>query len=154
MTNVSLHIKLQCRSCRSCCPMHCHCLNPSPSQARRRPSLPSTLLFAVVLQQVSIALHSMGQQEKPHWVPWSTKTGFRVAAEVVSLLVEIGGLCSLRFFFCSQFATAVLTTSFASGVETAGPLIDKCSNEFSMSFFTQFLSRVLILLTALAPLSG
>ena len=86
-----------------------------------------------------------------HWVPWSTKTGFRVAAEVVSFLVEIGGLCSLRFFFCSQFATAVLTTSFASGVETDGPLIDTCSNEFSMSFFSLFLSRVLILLTALAP---
>ena len=66
-------------------------------------------------------------------------------------LVEIGGLCSLRFFFCSQFATAVLTTSFASGVETAGPLIDTCSNEFSMSFFSLFLSRVLILLTALDP---
>lgn len=60
MTNVSLHIKLQCRSC---CPMHCHCLNPSPGQARRRPSLPSALPFAVVLQKVSIALHSMGQQE-------------------------------------------------------------------------------------------
>ena len=48
--------------------------------------------------------------------PWSPKTGFRVAAEVVSFLVEIGGLCSLRFLFCSQFATAVLTTSFASGI--------------------------------------
>ena len=33
----------------------------------------------------------------------------------------------MQFFFCSQFATAVLTTSFASGVETAGPLIDTCS---------------------------
>jgi len=71
-----------------------------------------------------------------------------------SFLVEIGGLCSLRFFFCSQFTTAVLTTSFASGVETAGPLIDTCSNKFSMSFFSLLLSRVLILLTALAPLSG
>ena len=40
-----------------------HFLNPSPGQARRRPSLPSTLLFVVVLQQVSIALHSMGPQE-------------------------------------------------------------------------------------------
>ena len=57
----------------------------------------------------------------------------------------------MRFFFCGQFATAVLTTSFASGVETAGPLIDTCSNEFSMSFFSLFLSRVLILLTALDP---
>ena len=93
-----------------------------------------------------------GAAGESHWVPWSTKTGFRVAAEVVSLLLEIGGLCSGRFF--CQFATAVLTTSFASGVETAGPLIDTCSNEFSMSFFSLFLSRVLILLTALAPLSG
>ena len=95
-----------------------------------------------------------GAARESHWVPWSTKTGFRVAGEVVTLLVEIGGLCSLRFFFCSQFAIAVLTTSFASGVATAGPLIDTCSNEFSMSFFSLFLSRVLILLTALAPLSG
>lgn len=61
-------------------------------------------------------------------------------------------MCS--FFFCSQFATAVMTTTFASGVETAGPLIDTYSNEFSMSFFSLFLSRILILLTALAPLSG
>ena len=92
-----------------------------------------------------------GAAGESHWVRWSTKTGFRVAAEVVSLLVEIGGLCSLQFFFCSQFATAVLTTSFASGIET---LIDTCSNELSMSFFSLFLSRVLILLTALTPLSG
>ena len=70
------------------------------------------------------------------------------------MLVEIGGLCSLRFFFCSQSATDVLTTSFASGSETAGPLINTLSNELSMPFFSLFLSRVLILLTALAPLSG
>ena len=95
-----------------------------------------------------------GAAGESHWVPWSTKTGFSVAAEVVSLFMEIGGLCSLRFFFCSQFATAVLTTSFVSGVETAGPLIDICSSEFSMSFFSLFLSRILLLLTALAPLSG
>ena len=44
MTNVSLHVKL-------------------PDQARRRPSLPSANLFAVVSEQVSIALHSMEQQE-------------------------------------------------------------------------------------------
>ena len=67
--------------------------------------------------------------------------------------MAIGGLCNLRFFFRSQFATAVLTT-FTSGVETAGPLIDTCSNEFSMSFSSLFLSCVLILLTAPAPLSG
>ena len=60
----------------------------------------------------------------------------------------------MRFFFCSQFATAGLTTSFASGVATAGPLIDTCVNEFSMSFFSLFLSHVLILLTPLAALSG
>ena len=89
-----------------------------------------------------------------HWVPWSTKTGFRVAAELVSLLVEIGGLCSLRFFLCSQFPTAVLTTSFASGIETGWPLIDTCSIKFRMSFFSLFLSCVLILLIPLAPLSG
>lgn len=84
-----------------------------------------------------------GATGESHWVPWSTKTGFRVAAEVVSLLVEIGGLCSLQFFFCSQFATAALITSFASGVETAGTLIDTCSNEFSMSFFSLFLNLFL-----------
>ena len=133
--------------------MHCHCLNPSPGQARRRPSLPRTLLFAVVLQQVSIALHSMGQQENRTWCLGQPK---QVSGQLLRwcLLVEIGGLCSLRFFFSSQFATAVLTTSFVSGIATAGPLIDTCVNEFSMSFFSLFLSRVLILLTPLAPLSG
>ena len=95
-----------------------------------------------------------GAAGESHLVPWSTKTGFRVAPEVVSFLVEIGGLWRLRFFFCSQFATAVLTIYFASGVATTGPLIDTCVNEFSMSFFSLFLSRVLILLTPLAPLSG
>ena len=148
MTNVSLDIKLHCRSCRLCCPMHYHFLNPSPFQARRRPSLPSTLLFVVVLQQVSIALHSMGPQENCTGCVGQPK---QVQGSCCLFLVEIGGLCSLWFFFCSQFATAVLTTSFASGVETAGPLIDTCSNEFSMSFFSLFLSRVLILLTALDP---
>ena len=64
-------------------------------------------------------------------------------------MVEIGGLCSLQFFICSQFATAMLTTTFASRIETAEPLIDTCSNEFSISFFSLFLSCVLILLKGL-----
>ena len=70
-----------------------------------------------------------GAAGESHWGPWSAKTGFRVAAEVASLFAEIGGFFRLRYFFCSQVATAVLTTSFASSVETAGPLIDTCSNE-------------------------
>ena len=85
-------------------------------------------------------------------MPWSTKTGFRIAAEVVSLLVEIGGFCSLQFFFCRQFATAVLTTSFAFGVEKLALLLTHLV--MSISFFRLFLSRVLILLISVAPLSG
>ena len=69
-----------------------------------------------------------GAAAESHWGPWSAKTGFRVAAEVASLLAEIGGFYRLRYFFCSHFATAVLTTSFASSVETAEPFIDTCSN--------------------------
>ena len=106
--------------------MHCHCLNPSPNLAKRRPSLPSALLFPIVREQVLIALRSMEQQENRTGCLGQPK---RVAAEVVSLLVEIGGLCRVRYFFCSQFATAVLTTSFAFGVEKAGPFIDTFNNE-------------------------
>ena len=86
MTNVSLHVKLQCRPR---CPMHCHCLNPNPDQARRRPSLPSALLFAIVRDQVSIALHSMEQQENRTGCLGQPK---RVAAEVEA---SVG--CSISF---------------------------------------------------------
>ena len=36
-----------------------------------------------------------GAAGKSHLVPWSTKTGFRVAAEVVSFLVEV--VCGFSF---------------------------------------------------------
>ena len=134
--------------------MHCYCLNLSPGRGKKMASFAKyTSLCNCSSVNFNYSALNWAAGES-HWVPWSTKTDFRVAAEVVSLLVEIGSLCNLWFFFCSQFATAILTTSFASGVETAGPLIDKCGNEFSMSFFSLFVSRVLLLLTSFALLSG
>lgn len=58
----------------------------------------------------------------------------------------------MQYFFCSQFATAVLTTSFAFRVEKAGPLLTH--GVTSLSFFNLFLSRVLILSISAAPFSG
>lgn len=68
--------------------------------------------------------------------------------------MDMGGLRSLRFFLWSQFVTATFTTTLASSVLTAGPLIETCSNALSMSFFNLFLRRVFIRLTAIAALSG
>ena len=93
-----------------------------------------------------------GAAGESHWVPWSTKIGFRIAAEVMSLLVEIGGFCSLQFSFWRQFAIAVSTTSFAFGVQKLTLLLTHLV--MRISFFRLYLSRVLILLISVAPLSS